>query len=134
VFHIVVATHGKMAIGLQDTLNMFMPNTKNISFLSFLHYDSIDTLKEKVQELYSQIQEDEILVLNDIVGGTPFNVMVELSLKSKKKVEFVGGVNLPMVLNCLLSLEMSVSDAAIKAYDEGKNGVVRFDLNALLDD
>jgi PTS system mannose-specific IIA component len=58
------------------------------------------------------LDDDGLLILTDIYGGTPSNVA--LTLRQPGRVEVVSGVNLPMVvrLGCRAESEMSLEQMA----------------------
>ncbi len=58
------------------------------------------------------LDDDGLLILTDIYGGTPHNIA--LTLRRPGRVEVVSGVNLPMVvrLGCGADSEMSLEEMA----------------------
>ena len=68
-------------------------------------------------------EEDGILILTDMFGGTPCNVA--LSFRKAGKVEVIAGVNLPMVvrLGCLRRMDFSLEETAEWLRDKGRRSI-----------
>ena len=95
---ILIACHKDMSENLLDTASFIVGYTpeKVLAFSAQLGVD-----REKLRlELSLAIGELDsgsgVLVLTDIVGGTPASLADDLL--SKKQIEVVTGVNLPMVI------------------------------------
>jgi len=70
------------------------------------------------------VQEDEgILILTDMFGGTPYNVAA--SFRRRGEIEVIAGVNLPMVvrLGCLRRMDLSLRETAEWLRDKGRNSI-----------
>ena len=66
-----------------------------------------------------------VLVLTDMLGGTPSNIAARTVLPGH--VEAVAGLNLPMLIRVLTYLNQSVESAAFKAVSGGREGVSELD-------
>ena len=66
-------------------------------------------------------EEDEIILFADIVGGSPLattaNVLLETGLLAKTRM--IGGMNLPLVLTCVLSKDDEETSELIDELIEG---------------
>ena len=95
---VIIATHGEFGNALLDTLRMILGDTEGIESLSLLSEDSMETFMAKMDKALNQVDPNAAgaLVLVDMLGGTPFNVSVQLA--QKRKIEVVTGVNLPMLI------------------------------------
>ena len=74
---------------------------------------SFEEASDKLQRVMARVDDsDDVLILTDIHGGTPYNVAA--SFHDPGRVEVVTGVNLPMVvrLGCPGMMEMDVGDLA----------------------
>ena len=70
-------------------------------------------MESKISEGIDKLNEDGVLILTDIAGGTPFKLASVLSL-NKANVKVVAGMNLPMVLEVISEREYSDIE---KIYD-----------------
>ena len=76
--------------------------------------DGFEAARDKLRAAVDSLTADDdgLLILTDIYGGTPHNVA--LSLRRPGRVEVVSGVNLPMVvrLGCGSESQMSLEERA----------------------
>jgi len=79
----------------------------------------LGTAAEMVRQLD---QGDGVLVLTDIVGGTPSNIATLLAVPGK--VETIAGVNLPMLVRTLTYRDQPLAVVVQKAISGGQEGVL----------
>jgi len=80
-------------------------------------------LQPVAEGLVAAVDEgDGVLVLTDIVGGTPANVAARLIRPGR--VEVVAGVNLPMLLRALTYRDKDMPTLLGRALSGGCDGVV----------
>ena len=68
-----------------------------------------------------------VLVLTDVVGGTPSNCCLHLALTAQGKVEVVAGVSLPMLMRAITYRENDIETVVEKVLSGGQIGAVRID-------
>lgn len=100
---IIVTSHGELAKGFISTLEFFTSD-HNIKTLS-LTKKGIDNFKNEVKDYLLKIPNEDILVLSDIMNGTPFNVFAELLSRNENNFEIVAGFNFSSLLSLVLSKE-----------------------------
>lgn len=92
---VVVATHGKLAEEMIRTAEGVVGHLEQVIPVSI-----VATAPDVRAELKAAIQRadqgDGVLLLTDLLGGTPTNLCV--SFLAERGVEVVTGVNLPMLL------------------------------------
>jgi mannose/fructose-specific phosphotransferase system component IIA len=66
--------------------------------------------------------DNEALVLADLMGGSPSNAAARLAL-TNPKLHLVSGLNLPMVLEVLTSVEETAAELVAVALHAGREGV-----------
>lgn len=107
---IILASHGPFAQGALECAQMLMGEQKNIHIISILVDSNIDMLRQKMQSSYSQLnQGNGVIILVDIMGGTPCNLASEL-LISHDDVLLFCGFNIPVLLEVLNSREGTLND------------------------
>jgi PTS system mannose-specific IIA component len=74
---------------------------------------------------------DGVLVLTDIFGATPGNVVSRLL--EDGRIEGVSGVSLPMLLRVITGRNGSLSDAVQRALSGGAEGVVHMNSDRCCD-
>jgi PTS system mannose-specific IIB component len=98
---IVVASHGNLSQGLLNTLSMFMPGEKDLEACVLTPDESPDDFKAKLVAAVGKTADPEqVLLLVDLWGGTPFNVASEL-LASHPSWALITGVNLPLLMEAV---------------------------------
>ena len=98
---IVVITHGRLGKALIETAELIMGRQTDYYTFGLFPEDSVEDLKEKVNELLC-IDDfaQNVLCFVDMVGGSPFHVV--LQLMANKKITCITGVNLPMILTAFI--------------------------------
>ena len=108
--YLVLDTHGGLADGVQGPLGMFAGDkTDQVIAVGLKAGKSVDDFAlEFRQALAGLSEEDQVLVLADIVGGSPLttacNVLAELGKLDTAVV--LGGLNLTMALTGLVMKDM----------------------------
>jgi PTS system mannose-specific IIA component len=122
LIHVLVMTHGMMAEGVCDSAQMILGRQEELSYLSFKPDWSLDTLASQLRERLSGFGENaKVLVLADLFGGTPSNALATL-MGEGSDIAAVAGVNLPMLIEVLMSRE-DYEDPAVLAEDACNTGV-----------
>ncbi len=123
--YIVLVSHGTFAPGLHNALRMLAgEDREDILSTSLENGMGSDTYIENVRKCIERITgEDEILLLGDLVGGSPLtlasNVIAERNLLSRTVI--LGGVNLPLALSAaLMKDDMELEDLADAILPESR--------------
>ena len=115
---VVVATHGKLAEEMIRTAEGVVGHLEQVTPVSI-----VATAPDVRAELKAAIQSvdhgDGVLLLTDLLGGTPTNLCV--SFLAERGVEIVTGVNLPMLLK-LGALRASGKPIGQIAHDVAEAG------------
>ncbi|MGG7144693.1 PTS sugar transporter subunit IIA [Clostridium nigeriense] len=131
MYEIIVATHGKLSEGFRDTIDMIMGERKGLYFIEFSQNDEIENLREKFINITNSIKEEnEILILTDLFGGTPCNTAIKIALESKLRIKILSGVNLPMLIEAVLNQD-SILDGVIESIlSSSKQGIMNIEFNS----
>lgn len=124
---VILTGHGQIASGIYSSVKMIAGEFENIRICEFKEGENYEKLDEQLEKAYEDLKSYEnIIVLADIGGGTPFNRSV-ISLSKYDNVEFVSGVNFEMLYYALTS-EISDFDLYIKdIMDHARASVFRFE-------
>lgn len=124
---VILTGHGQIASGIYSSVKMIAGEFENIRICEFKEGENYEKLDEELEKAYEDLSSYEnIVVLADIGGGTPFNRAV-LSLSKYDKIGFVSGVNFEMLYYALTS-EIADLDLYIKdIMDHAKASVFRFE-------
>ena len=110
---IILASHGPFAQGALECAQMLMGEQENVHVISVLIDSNIDNLRQEMQSSYKKLnQGDGVIILVDIMGGTPCNLATEL-LISHDDVLLFCGFNIPVLLEVLNNREGTLNDAKL---------------------
>ncbi|WP_117168050.1 mannose/fructose/sorbose PTS transporter subunit IIA [Paraliobacillus sediminis] len=101
---IVIASHGEFADGILQSGAMIFGEQENVKAVTLMPSEGPDDIKAKMQEAIASFDnQDEVLFLVDLWGGTPFNQANSLMEEHKDRWAIVAGVNLAMVIESYAS-------------------------------
>ncbi|WP_055070325.1 mannose/fructose/sorbose PTS transporter subunit IIA [Clostridium massiliamazoniense] len=122
---IILASHGDFAKGILQSAAMIFGEQKNVQAVTLMPSEGPDDIKVKMKKAIASFDnQDEVLFLVDLWGGTPFNQVDNLIEEHKDNWAVITGMNLPMVIEAYasrLSMESAQEIAAsiIKTSREG---------------
>lgn len=124
---IVLASHGSFAEGIKMSGQMIFGPQENVAAVTLTPDMGPDDLRAKILEAVSGFEDqDQVLFLVDLQGGTPWNqVSLLLGEEGHENWVAVGGMNLPMLISAY-GERMGTDSAAEVAkaiYPEAKAGV-----------
>ena len=97
----VLATHGELGKALIAAMEMIVGAQPQVTALSLQVADRIEDAAERLREAVEGADDgDGVLVLTDMLGGTPSNICLSL-IGGPRPVEVVSGVSLPMLLKAV---------------------------------
>lgn len=123
---IILASHGEFATGIMQSGKMIFGEQENVKAVTLMPSEGPDDLKAKMKDAIASFDnQDEVLFLVDLWGGTPFNQANALFQEHTDKWAIVAGMNLPMLIEAYgarLSME-SAQEIAAFILNSGKEGV-----------
>ena len=130
---VLVVTHGSIGEALLTSATQILGNAQpQTATLSVWRQDDPDDLVLRARELLDTLDAgDGVLVITDIFGATPGNVVSRLL--EDGKVEGVSGASLPMLLRVLTRRNGSLADAVKRAVSGGADGVVHMNSDRCCD-
>lgn len=126
---IIIATHGSLAEGLKDAVNLVAGEQDRLQCIGLRHEDSIEEFTEKIRVM-AERSENDVLFLTDLLGASPYNAAAQaISQIGEKKIACVSGVNLAMVIEAVFQRETEdVYDLAEKLVESGNQGIAKLTL------
>ncbi|WP_440897578.1 PTS sugar transporter subunit IIA [Amphibacillus sp. Q70] len=132
---IIIVSHGDMARGMKDTLEMITGNQENIFALSMKADENPDHISSRFEEIYSEdSSEDSYLIASDLPGGSVNTAMMQF-LK-QKNTYLVSGVNLVFLLEYLFSDELDTETAIENAISSAREALkhIKIETNQINED
>jgi PTS system mannose-specific IIA component len=94
---IVVVTHGDLGTELLRTAQEIVGKFASVESVSVDASEQIDKARKKIEAALQRVNDGSgVLILTDLFGGTPSNLV--LSYLEVGRLEVVTGVNLPMLM------------------------------------
>jgi PTS system ascorbate-specific IIA component len=130
---VLIVTHGSIGEALLTSATQILGvSPQQVATLSVWRQDDPDDLVLRARELLEGLDAGEgVLVLTDIFGATPGNVVSRLL--EDGRIEGVSGVSLPMLLRVITDRNGSLSDAVQRALSGGAEGVVHMNSDRCCD-
>jgi mannose PTS system EIIA component len=121
---ILVITHGNLGKVFIETAESIVGQQQDANYLNLAAEDSLSSLSQRTEEyLQSHQEQDGVLILTDMLGGTPCNACLPLS--TKYKVEIISGINLYMLLSAFLNRNsLPLEELAKKVIIDGKKNII----------
>jgi mannose PTS system EIIA component len=130
---VLIVTHGQIGASLLESASQILDATPRLAAtLGVSRIDDPDDLVLRARRLVKQLDEgDGVLVLTDIFGATPGNVIARVLRDGR--IEGVSGLSLPMLLRVLTSRDASLAGAVQRAMSGGSEGVVHMNTDRCCD-
>jgi len=130
---VLLVTHGDIGTSLLTSATQILGGEqKQVATLSVWRADDIDDRVWRARELMESLDSgDGVLMLTDIFGATPGNVVSRLL--EDGRIEGVSGASLPMLLRVLTGRNGSLAAAIKRAVTGGAEGVVHMNRDRCCD-
>lgn len=94
---LVLVTHGRLADELRSAMEHVVGPQAAVATVCIFPEDRMETRREDIRASIAAVdQGDGVVVLTDILGGTPSNLAFQLC--DHRRVEVIAGVNLPLLV------------------------------------
>lgn len=131
---IILLSHGPFAVSLVETAQMIFGDSENIAAFSLEAGDDIDKYREAFVDMIEKFPEGSLIMV-DLFGGTPCNQVMRYIQETGKVLEVAVGMNLPMLINAVMSREeLAGKDFSTDTVENGKKGIFRIDVEGFLND
>jgi len=122
---LVLISHGEMGKYMLKSAELIAGTQEDIATVSLVPEDSPESFQERMISAIESVDTKEgLLVLSDLGGGTPWICTAVLS--RQRKLECLAGMNLPMLLEILMTRPTGVSLQELLELGEtsGKAGII----------
>lgn len=122
---VIVATHGGMASGINDAIEMICGPQEKFEIVSLKRGQDAESFGEEIANNIEKLNDgDGVVILVDLLGATPMNQSA-LNLFKCDNIEVLTGVNLPMVITSTMERECfdNIKDLVEKIKNDGKESV-----------
>ncbi|EOL48804.1 PTS system, mannose/fructose/sorbose family, IIA component [Enterococcus phoeniculicola] len=120
---LILMSHGMMAKEMLNSAKMILGDQIDYPVVCMSPEDGINGTKAKLVKILEQISGDKkIIILADLMGGTPANVASMAALEDSR-ISVVTGMNLGMILESFFSLEEEYLEK--KLIEIGIQGILK---------
>ena len=126
---IIVTGHGHFPTGILSAVALVAGKPENTAGVDFEEGQSSADLKAAMAGAMEALEGEEVLILADLVGGTPFNTAAGLKAeRPDRKIKVVAGLNMAGLVEAVFSRPMYGLDELVEAIlASGKDGIVDLD-------
>lgn len=126
--YVILVSHGKFANGLNDALSMLAGNREDILSVGLENGKSVDEFvalfTEKVKDISN---DDEVILLGDIIGGSPLTNATNVLVNKGIKTVILGGMNLPLALTTVLMKDtVSLDEIVDQVLEQARMAMQEF--------
>lgn len=117
---ILLASHGYLAKGLDNSLRIFIGDSADIT-VSCAYVDETQEYLDIIKKFIKENNNDgQTVIFTDIYGGSVNTKVIEILAEEKKDIPLIANMNLPLVL----SIAVSPDDIKEEIVDEYANEAI----------
>jgi|SRR5699024_782620 len=116
---LLLVSHGLFAEELKKSAEMILGPQENIHTVSLLPNEGEEEFSEKFDKIINDL-EGNIVVLADLLGGTPANI-VSKKIMSGANLKLYSGMNMPMIISYMNALLIGEEPDLLS---DGQKGIV----------
>ncbi|ENO8770886.1 TPA: PTS sugar transporter subunit IIA [Enterococcus faecium] len=109
---LVLISHGLFCEELKKSTEMIMGAQESIHTVSLFSSELAEDFRKKFETVIANL--DDFVVLADLMGGTPCNVVSKIILEGQA-IDLYAGMNMPMVIDFLTSQLIGTEFALIES-------------------
>lgn len=104
MYGIVLVTHGPLAYGFVEAAKLIVGNFE-IEYIGLKQGADLEEFEKEVEKkiLSAKKKHGDLIVISDLIYGTPFNTIVRLM--EKIDMVHISGINLPVLLEIITARE-----------------------------
>lgn len=124
---ILLVTHGEIGLALYNSaIQILGKEPKNVNYISINSNNDINSYEKNIQDKLTSLDSGKgVLVMSDMYGATPTNILKKLI--HPRKYEVITGINLPMLMQALTSRALPLDDLIKICLKYGQENI--FDIN-----
>ncbi len=110
---ILVCSHGRLAEGIVNSLNIIMGNTKGIEYISFYEEGEGAGELKKISDYLEKNKDNNLIILTDLFGGSVNQEVMKME-SIYNNFRIITGMNFPLLLELSIVLENGISDEELE--------------------
>jgi mannose/fructose-specific phosphotransferase system component IIA len=117
-FRIVVAAHGDLASGFVDAARLIGGQVQELEAVALRPDDTPEAFAERLAAACGE-PERPVLILTDLVGGTPHNVALAV-IHRRPSAVLISGANLAVLIEAAMSVDALDDDTVERLVETGR--------------
>jgi PTS system fructose subfamily IIA component len=109
----LLASHGPLAKAAIESAQMIVGAVDNLQAVTVSIDSTLESTIDEIKKILDSCKNEEWIIITDIIGGTPFNASYRI-LDEYSNILLVTGLNLPMLLELLMSNNKSIGDCKLQ--------------------
>ena len=118
---VILASHGKLAEGMYDSVKMIIGNVDHLSFYGLKEGQDNNEIAKAIESFILERREDTYIIVCDLLGGSVSNAVSRLSVLDNAYV--INGMNMGLVISLLLENGKLDEERINELIDESKTGI-----------
>ena len=120
---IVLVAHNDFAESIKRVAEHVVGPLPDVICISVLPEDDIDLKRKEIQTAIRKVDRGKgVVLLTDMFGGTPSNLVI--SLMKEGEVEVISGMNVPMLVKLLRMRKKTLPEAVLAAAESGQHYIM----------
>lgn len=131
MYRIVLASHGKLAEGMLNTVQMLLGPQENMKAYCLSPDEDVDGFEDKLKKEIEEYGAQNIIFMTELLHGSPFNCLVNLT--KEYDLHHISGTNLPTLMGAVLARDdedATIDKVCQAAMEASQNSIL--DVGALL--
>lgn len=125
----VVVSHGEFANGVVNSSYMIFGPQQKVQTVTFkLDEEPQDLAKKLDQAVATFDDDDQVLFLVDLWGGSPFNAASRIVAEHNDRMGLITGLNLPMLIEAYTVRDKPIDEVIAHLEETGKIGIKHLEL------
>lgn len=123
---VIAVSHASLASGIYSAIKMIAGDFDNVRIQEFKENDDLNLFDKKLKENYESLKEyDNVIVLADLAGGTPFNRAV-MTLGGFDNVRVLAGINFALLFQAINSEGNNIDECVDDILNTGRESIVSY--------
>lgn len=122
---VLLLAHGKLSSAFIDTIKLIYGDTQGLMNIDMPEPMDQQAYYDQIRNAIVENLDTGVLILCDLLGGSPFLTCSRLLMEFRDQVEIVTGYNLPLLLEVMSSIENStIQELKSKIMEKVPDSVV----------
>lgn len=125
----IVVSHGEFAKSVVNSSYMIFGQQPKVKTVTFELDEEPEELSQKLDAAVATFEDnDEILFLVDLWGGSPFNAASRIVAEHADRMGLITGLNLPMLIEAYTVRDKPINEVIAHLEETGKIGIKHLEL------